>query len=661
MSNCKAMPTTTRGSAIRRTAGIFALSGALAGTATLAPARAQDDVISEADDAFGSRIGVESIGLYSESLVRGFNLQQAGNYRIGGAYFVRAAAPPDTIVAGSQIRVGPSALALDFPAPSGVVEYRLLDDARERRSLELGFQHLLDANPRPYARAFFTRRSRDGRASLSGGALGSPSARYYYGNEARYGGLGLVPRMALGERWQATAFHGSYRQRYQADVGYQAAGAHPLPRIDRSRYPGQDWSRYDTRNTTTGAILTTQPRAGAWDMSLSAIDSRVDRPRSDFNLFREVDADGGATATTIVAHDRRLRARAYEASARRDWSRDQRRDELVVTLRGRRSHYHGPRVRTVVLGHTSLSGPPPRMADPGDWGGEAGSTAAIGQEEAGIGWHHLRASGMAANLGLRRVRLDESSLAADGARTSRSSSQWLYNAAVVLPLAERLTAFASTTRAIEEAGAAPEHARNRFQILPPALARQVEVGTKWQAAGGLAVIGALFEISKPEPGFDADGTYRLLTEVRHRGAELSVAGDIGGGLNVVAGLSWLQPRLRGELVDAGTTGRRPVGRSSRLALASFRYQPPGWDGFSVDADAAHHGEAPADPFGRTRVPARTIVNAGARYRHVAGGVPVLWRLRIYNATDRFAWSAGSSGIQTWEPGRRIMLSMTLGE
>ena len=57
-------------------------------------ARAQDNAIGGADDAFGSRIGQESIGLYSESLVRGFDLQQAGNYRIGDTYFVRAASPP---------------------------------------------------------------------------------------------------------------------------------------------------------------------------------------------------------------------------------------------------------------------------------------------------------------------------------------------------------------------------------------------------------------------------------------------------------------------------------------------------------------------------------------------------------------------------------------
>lgn len=29
-------------------------------------------------------------------------------------------------------------------------------------------------------------------------------------------------------------------------------------------------------------------------------------------------------------------------------------------------------------------------------------------------------------------------------------------------------------------------------------------------------------------------------------------------------------------------------------------------------------------------------------------------------SDKYAWTVGSSGIQSWEPERRIMLSLTLG-
>ena len=42
-------------------------------------------------DAFGEKVGSEQIGLYNEQQVRGFSLQESGNYRIDGAYFIRSA------------------------------------------------------------------------------------------------------------------------------------------------------------------------------------------------------------------------------------------------------------------------------------------------------------------------------------------------------------------------------------------------------------------------------------------------------------------------------------------------------------------------------------------------------------------------------------------
>lgn len=625
-----------------------------------AEARAQDNAIGGADDAFGSRIGQESIGLYSESLVRGFDLQQAGNYRIGDAYFVRAASPPDTLVASSQIRVGASALPLDFPAPSGIVQYSLLSGDRERTRVELGFQHLLDSNPRPYLRAFFVRRSDHGRFSVAGGALGSPSARYIFGNEAKYRSAGIVPRIRWGERWQATGFHGVYVQRYQTDVGFVPAADVRLPQPDRLRYLGQTWSRFDTRNTTTGLIVASDAEANAWDYSFSAIRSRVDRPRSDFNLFDGIDAEGRADASVVVARDRGIDSRAFETVARRDWTRAAHRNELVLLARARRSDYRSPRVSTFAVGPASIWGDVPSLPAPEDTQ-ERQSRARVEQREAGLGWQFRHRNGLAANVGLRRVGVDETAFPADGASGARRSQAWLHNAAIVVPLSQRLTAFAAGTRGIEEAGIAPENARNRFEVLPPILARQSEVGAKWQPAPALTLLGTVFQIRKPDPGFDANGVYRFMEDVAHRGIELSAAGELAEGLRVVAGASWMKLRLSGERVDAGAIAERPVGRSSKLALASFDYAPPAWRGFSLDADATYYGPRPADDRNLRRTPGYALLNIGARYRFELGGKPAALRLRVYNATDKYAWIVGGSGIQSYEPERRVMLSLSLGE
>src|SRR5687768_4127703 len=100
----------------------LALALALAVASTAA---AQDNAVKSAVDAFGERVGTEQSGLYTESQVRGFDLNDSGAYRIDDAYFSRAAALNDPVLAGVGVRVGVNAVRLAYPAPSGVVNYRL--------------------------------------------------------------------------------------------------------------------------------------------------------------------------------------------------------------------------------------------------------------------------------------------------------------------------------------------------------------------------------------------------------------------------------------------------------------------------------------------------------------------------------------------------------
>src|SRR6186713_381245 len=106
-----------------------------------ASAAAQDSALKSAADAFGERVGTEQSGLYSESQVRGFDLNDSGAYRIDDAYFNRAAALNDLVLAGVGVRVGVNAVRLAYPAPSGVVIYRLRDaGATDALRVGVGFR-----------------------------------------------------------------------------------------------------------------------------------------------------------------------------------------------------------------------------------------------------------------------------------------------------------------------------------------------------------------------------------------------------------------------------------------------------------------------------------------------------------------------------------------
>jgi iron complex outermembrane receptor protein len=102
------------------------IAAALAWQATAARAQhASDNPVYAADDAYGLTLGLESVGLYSPGLVRGFNPQAAGNVRIDGLYFDQQGALSKRVVEDSSIKVGISEIGYAFPAPTGIVDYDL--------------------------------------------------------------------------------------------------------------------------------------------------------------------------------------------------------------------------------------------------------------------------------------------------------------------------------------------------------------------------------------------------------------------------------------------------------------------------------------------------------------------------------------------------------
>lgn len=88
-------------------------------------AGAEDNAITEAQDAFGSTVGTESLGIYNPGSARGFSPLDAGNIRIEGLYVERQAEFTSRLVAGNRVLVGPGTIRESFPTPSGIADYSL--------------------------------------------------------------------------------------------------------------------------------------------------------------------------------------------------------------------------------------------------------------------------------------------------------------------------------------------------------------------------------------------------------------------------------------------------------------------------------------------------------------------------------------------------------
>ena len=88
--------------------------------------RVDDNAVTAANDAFGTTVGTQTIGLYDPGNVRGFSPKDAGNLRIEGLYFDQQTYTADSCLVPEQsIKVGLTAQSFDFPAPTGIANYSL--------------------------------------------------------------------------------------------------------------------------------------------------------------------------------------------------------------------------------------------------------------------------------------------------------------------------------------------------------------------------------------------------------------------------------------------------------------------------------------------------------------------------------------------------------
>jgi iron complex outermembrane receptor protein len=234
---------------------------------------------------------------------------------------------------------------------------------------------------------------------------------------------------------------------------------------------------------------------------------------------------------------------------------------------------------------------------------------------------------------------------------------WLYSGAIALHPAERLAIYGSYTTGLEEGGIAPENAANKNAAAPAIMTRQWDAGVRYAISPALKLVAGVFDVRKPYYNLDAASFYRRLGQVRQQGAEVSLAGTLAKGLNVVAGAVFLKPRVTGEEVEAGRIGRRPVGQTNRLIIVSADYELPMVKGVSVNTLITSVGDRMASSDNQLAIPARMAMDLGARYRFKVGGAPATLSARVNNIFNKFGWRTNQSAV--FVPLAQRRLSVTL--
>lgn len=596
-------------------------------------AAADDNAVKSAVDAFGERVGTEQSGLYSETQVRGFDLNDSGAYRIDDAYFSRAAALNDPVLAGVGVRVGVNAVRLAYPAPSGVVNYRLRQ-AGPVNELRLGVGW----------RDFGTRviqgdgSFRDGDFSLAGGFVWRPLFVLAGGNEGRAFDAGAVGAWNIAPDHRLRVFATMYQRAYDGEYAVLPAAAAVPPSLKKFHQYSPSWAGAEALSSNAGVLY--GARMGGFTFDLAAFHSSFDMGRIDYTLI-SADAAGHASATTYRTPSRNKRSDSTEARLGRQFVAGDFTHLATLSMRAARNTVDLTSALAIPLGTFNLPSEDPPEAAELPWSGTRGEdTVEQGTVSAGYGlaWH----DNVQLRFAVHRSRYDKEVLSTASIRTAGVSENTLYNTSAIVSFSERTAVFGSWMTGLEESGVAPASAINRDEVLPPVVAEQFELGLRHALTPRLTLIGAVFDVSKPTNGFRADGSFGLVGEVRHRGIEGSIAGQLDASTSLVLGAVAFEPRVTGPLVDAGMVGSRAAGISQVVANANLERQLGG--NWSVDAGLSYSGERWGNTANTFKTPAVTTLNLGARHRFELAGRPAEFRVLASNLTDVEGYRAMPSGV-----------------
>ena len=599
--------------------------------------RSDENVVTAAGDAFGASLGRESIGLYDDDNVRGFSPQDAGNTRIEGLYFDQRSSLTQRVQAGVTIRVGLTAIGFSFPAPTGVVDRSLrIAGDRLRATVTSGIQ--------PNWGAFL---DWDADVPLTDDLAMVVAAGLYLdengtSNGGTFAALGSTLAWMPAPGTRLIGFVSGFRLfDDEISLSYRTIdGSVPNGRVDRTEFLGPHWALLNIRGRNAGLILNHDLGDG-WRIDAGLFRSVSAELGSVSDQLVAIDADGQGERIAILFPGNRSASWSGELRLAKDLVEGPRRHRLIAMARGRAvdTRFGGEVVTR--LGPAAID---ERIETPRPNKGFGAQTAdIIRQTFFGLGYEGRWGDWLELSAGLQRTEYRKTVTAPDTAPEARRDRPVLANALAGVNLSPRLALYAGFTQGLEESGTAPGDASNSGEVLPALRTEQFEAGTRLLLPGDLRLVVGLFRIEKPYFAFDEADLFRERGTVRHRGMEASLSGTLVPGLTLLAGGVLLDASVTGPEVESGQIGRRPIGWVRETGFVALDWWPDGTSPWSFDAQIDGSGPRKATNDNRVALPAVAELAAGLRYRFRLGHAPAVFRVRVGNVTNRYAWVLRGEG------------------
>ena len=640
--------------------GIYASSSRwpfsrLSRQAVRGPNTRTDNPITSADDAFGLTLGLESVGIYSPGLVRGFSPITAGNVRIDGMYFDLQGSPSDRVVEGSTIRVGVSEIGYAFPAPTGIVDFNLRNVGGDTPTATI------IANVGPYEAWGI---SIDGSLPLIGKELVLPiGVSTQVSTQSPYGSYpGLTSRVTsagASPQWTPNA-----KITVRALIDWQeTSDAKTLPRIFHGRRFPSSLDRQRLRRAELGQGPKRDDESG-WPRRRPA-DRRMVAESGRFSIDERQSGEfcgplhrrpTEAANPSIWLSAIRIKTRSTSGEMRLtgtfttgDW-----RHQLIFMTRGRdtTTRYGGEDavdVGPATIG-TIVQAPEPdfsirRARSTGPNCGASGlRTASTGAVRACSRWAFKRKA---------TAKRSTSPGTAESEVTAHPFRAYANAAFAVTP---QLTLYAGYTQGLENSGVAPNSAQNSGAVLPASLTWQVDSGARYAVTPKLKIIAGVFELQEALFQFGYEQHRSRTRRAGGQGHRTLRCGRVDRGLP----RQYRRSRRQGRHHRAGSGRRRRRVRSRRPAAPDVRGQRQlhlaWWKAASLDVSATHFGTAPESVDNGVYTPAATFLSIGGRYKFTALGENSTLRLQVQNVLQSKVWtSVYTPGFFQW-PGPRTVFA-----
>lgn len=621
--------------------------------ASATPALAQrtgENAVASAEDAFGTSVGNERVGLYFPFSARGFSPVQAGNVRINGLYFDYQADLNQRLISGSNVRVGLTAQGYPFPAPTGVADFSLrLPGSEAVASTVVGIGPF--GGPRVEVDAQLPVTDTLGVAA----GVGVNGEELYHGGEKRVLNAAAIARWRPAETIEIIPFWSM-----QEESGGEAQpiifteGAFLPPRFERRRYFGPEWAENAGQDVNYGLLTTFG--FGDWTLRGGAFCSIARDERNFTPLFLNTTADGEADRLVIADQARHFASTSGELRLTRQWVEGDRLHLVHLMTRGRiqdRRYGGGERFD---LGRGRIDEPIVAPEPAFTLGPQ--TTDQVRQLTAGLGYEGRWQNVGELSLGIQRPFYEKAVVRPSGALPISEASPWLFNGTLSVLAGRDLVFYAGYSKGLEESPVAPDIAVNRGEAPPAIITEQMDAGFRLNLNEALRLVAGVFDVRKPYFGLDPERVFRELGEVRNRGIEVSLAGQITPRLSIVLGAVFLDAKVSGDQVDLGLIEPEPVGSIGRTVTGALNWDLPWVEGLSFDLAYESASDRVANAANTFVIPARYIYSVGGRYRFDLFDKPATFRAQLASVNNPYGFNNLGEGFY-YNPPRRFQMNLTV--